>query len=129
MVDDSRDQRKVRDFPLGGVVVGVKMAKTDALSVAQVWDTRFHRMTEKGDSPTKDWVFFISRPTLEALRGADQKGKKAFITLKQQIENFLDEQPSAVRFRGDFSVQTHVGKSTDPASTPHVSFAYPVDVS
>lgn len=119
----------MRDFPLGGAVVGVKMAKTDAPSVAQVWETRFHRTPPKEESPTKNWVFFISRPTLEALRGADQKGKKAFINLKQQIEDFLENQPIALHFAGDFTVQTHVGESTDPANTPYVSFAYPFDVS
>lgn len=111
-----------------GPTVGVMMAQRNAPSVAQVWETRFHRLKD-GDSPTKNWVFFISRPTLEALRRADHEGKKAFITIKQQIEVFLDEQPSALQFRGDFSVQTHVGKGRDPASTPYVSFAYPFDVS
>lgn len=119
----------MRDFPLGGAVVGVKMAKTDALSVAQVWEERFHRTPLKGDFPTKNWVFFISRPTLEALRRADQEGKKAFVTLKREIEGFLQRLPIADQYRADFSVQTHIGERTDPASTPYVSFAYPFDVS
>jgi hypothetical protein len=108
------------------------MAKSGQPSVALAWETRFHRTPPNGESPTNDWIFYISRPTLESLRRADKEGKLAFRTIKRAVEGFIQEQPNARAYENEYIVETKLyDQISGPRDTtiPYITFAYPFDIS
>ena len=103
-----------------------------------MWNTRFHRKDAEGACQTKDWIFFISRPTLETLRKTDQEGKIAHEILKNRVEAFLaeggDASPGdAHAYSGNFKLKTYTDpRQNAPSSTEerwYCTVAYPFDIS
>ena len=74
------------------------------MGISDIWSRRFHQEAGR----TKNWVFYISRPTLELLRKPGSEGRNAYHAVKMAVEAFLDKQPDANAFNvsNSFSINT-----------------------
>lgn len=92
-------------------------------TISKVWGERFHRRSSKINSPTKDWIFYISRPTLERLRKPDKDGTSVRL-LRNLVKEFLNkkEHTSSADFQGSFSIETK------PHNGQYSTFCYPFDI-
>ena len=92
-------------------------------TISKVWGERFHRRSSKVESPTKDWIFYISRPTLERLRKPEKDGNTVKL-LRRLVQEFLDkkEHESSANFQGLFSIET------TPHNGQYSTLCYPFDI-
>ena len=92
-------------------------------TISKVWGERFHRRSSKLESPTKDWIFYISRPTLEAARKPDREGTTVNL-LRTIVEQFIEKNPFSEQYENDFKVETqrHNGEW-------YATICYPFDIS
>ena len=81
------------------------MEMSGQFTISKVWGERFHRRSSKLESPTKDWIFYISRPTLEAARKPDREGITVEL-LKATVEDFLNSEPVSTDFNESFNIRT-----------------------
>ena len=91
-------------------------------TISKVWGERFHRRSSKVESPTKDWIFYISRPTLERLR--NPKNGETIDLLRKIVHKFLnkDKHKSSADFQGPFSIETI------PDVGQYSTLCYPFDI-
>ena len=100
------------------------MEMSGKFTISKVWGERFHRRSSKDNSPTKDWIFYISRPTLERLRKPDKNGTSVRL-LRKLVKEFLakDENNSSAEFDGLFSIETRPHEEGQ-----YSTFCYPFDI-
>ena len=97
-------------------------------TIAKVWGERFHRRSSKLESPTKDWIFYISRPTLEDLRKPDKDGLTVNL-LRTIVQEFIEQNPTSGRYDGDFIIKTEPRDTKDSDEKKYATICYPFDIS
>ena len=93
------------------------------IPVAKVWASRFHQ--KSGD--TNDWIFYVSRPTLEKLRKPDKEGRAFYQTTKEVVDAFLAAHQNANGFDGPFSIGTKGGYQHSNKEL-YATLSYPFDI-
>ena len=93
------------------------------IPVAKVWASRFHQRS----GATDDWIFYISRPTLEKLRKPDKEGQAFYNTTKEVVDAFLAAHQNANGFDGPFSIGTKGGYQHFNKEL-YATLSYPFDI-
>lgn len=96
-------------------------------SIADVWETRFHRGSPNVERVTKEWIFYISRPGLELLRKTNDAGIQAYGQLRTTVQQFLETNGNALDYNGPFTIQTTPSFSSNKTSV-YSTLVYPFDV-
>ena len=82
---------------------------SSGFTISKIWSERFHRRklgeNKKTYSPTNDWIFYISRPTLEALRKPDKDGKTVH-RVRTIVQEFLEANSNALAHEDPFIIKT-----------------------
>ena len=92
-------------------------------TISKVWGERFHRRSSKLESPTKDWIFYISRPTLEAARKPDREGTTINL-LRKIVKDFIVQNSFSEHYEDNFKVETQ----GHPEGW-YATLCYPFDIS
>jgi hypothetical protein len=80
--------------------------------IPEIWETRFHRQDLKtGDIPTKDWIFYLTRPGLEFMRRPDNEGKIAYELVRDEVKSFLAGEAANATEQLKLSTKTSRGGS------------------
>ena len=78
---------------------------------------------------TNDWIFYVSRPTLEMLRKPGKEGLATYTAVKETIEKFLPRHPSSANYRADvepFTIGTLPCENKDHSL--FCTLSYPFDI-
>ena len=97
------------------------------IPISKIWATRFHQNSEPGVCQTNDWVFYVSRPTLELLRKPGREGKAAYQAIKSVVKDFLEKNSTSIGFSDPFSVRTTTGHRHDSTEV-YCTLSYPFDI-
>jgi len=110
---------------------------SDGFTISKIWSERFHRRQLGDDKetyvPTEDWIFYISRPTLEALRKPDKDGKTVK-RVRRIVQEFLRSNPNALSQEGPFIIKTEpIAQEPNhddslAAMQPYFTICYPFDI-
>lgn len=93
--------------------------------IPEIWETRFHRQDLKtGDIPTKDWIFYLTRPGLEFMRRPDNEGKTAYELVREEVRSFLAGESASPSGHLKLSTKTSRGDLG-----VYCTMIYPFDIS
>ena len=93
--------------------------------IPEIWETRFHRQDlNTGDIPTKDWIFYLTRPGLEFMRRPDSEGKTAYELVREEVRSFLASEGTSASEQLKLSTKTSRG-----GSGVYCTLIYPFDIS
>ena len=93
--------------------------------IPEIWETRFHRQDLKtGDIPTKNWIFYLTRPGLEFMRRPDNEGKIAYELVRDEVKSFLAGEAANTSKQLKLSTKTSRG-----GSGVYCTLIYPFDIS
>lgn len=100
------------------------LVRKNEIPISKIWAARFHLSTQ-----TNDWVFYVSRPTLEMLRKPGSEGNATYKAVKETIEKFLSEHPSSTNFQADvkpFKIKT--SRCDVKEDRLYCTLSYPFDI-
>ena len=98
--------------------------RKNQIPISKIWETRFHLSPQ-----TNDWIFYVSRPTLEMLRKPGKEGLATYTAVKETIEKFLPRHPSSANYRADvepFTIGTLPCENKDHSL--FCTLSYPFDI-